>query len=68
MQIFTSVKWQNEAIFDLCAVQMVDVGCGLGSSSRLISKKFNATAQGITLSPVQVPLALSHFPSRVHVT
>ena len=35
-------------------MQMVDVGCGIGGSSRYISRKFGCTAQGITLSPVQV--------------
>lgn len=32
---------------------MVDVGCGLGGSSRHIAKKYGCTAQGITLSPYQ---------------
>ena len=32
---------------------MVDVGCGLGGSSRHIAAKFGATAEGITLSPYQ---------------
>jgi len=32
---------------------MVDVGCGIGGSSRHIAKKFGCTAQGITLSPYQ---------------
>lgn len=35
------------------ATQMVDVGCGIGGSSRHISRKFGCTAQGITLSPYQ---------------
>ena len=35
-------------------MQMVDVGCGIGGSSRHIAKKFSCTAEGITLSPVQV--------------
>lgn len=35
------------------ATAMVDVGCGIGGSSRHISKKFGCTAQGITLSPYQ---------------
>ncbi len=34
---------------------MVDVGCGIGGSSRHIAQKFGCTAEGITLSPVQVP-------------
>jgi tocopherol O-methyltransferase len=32
---------------------MVDVGCGIGGSSRHIAKKFACQAQGITLSPYQ---------------
>lgn len=36
---------------------MVDVGCGIGGSSRYISKKFNCKATGITLSPVQAARA-----------
>lgn len=38
-------------------VQMVDVGCGIGGSSRHISRMFGCTAQGITLSPVQAARA-----------
>lgn len=36
---------------------MVDVGCGIGGSSRYISRKFGATAEGITLSSVQAARA-----------
>jgi tocopherol O-methyltransferase len=35
------------------ATKMVDVGCGIGGSSRHIARKFNCTADGITLSPYQ---------------
>lgn len=35
------------------ATQMVDVGCGIGGSSRHISREFRCTAQGVTLSPYQ---------------
>lgn len=35
------------------AESMVDVGCGIGGSSRHIAKKFQCQAQGITLSPYQ---------------
>lgn len=35
------------------ATSMVDVGCGIGGSSRHIARKFGCTAKGITLSPVQ---------------
>lgn len=36
------------------AQSMLDVGCGIGGSSRHIAQKFNCKATGITLSPVQV--------------
>jgi hypothetical protein len=36
---------------------MVDVGCGVGGSSRHISRKYGCSAQGITLSPVQAARA-----------
>ena len=35
------------------ATSVVDVGCGIGGSSRHIARKFNCPAQGITLSPYQ---------------
>lgn len=35
------------------ATNMVDVGCGIGGSSRHIAAKFGCKAQGITLSPYQ---------------
>lgn len=35
------------------ATSAVDVGCGIGGSSRHIAKKFGCTTQGITLSPYQ---------------
>jgi tocopherol O-methyltransferase len=33
--------------------KMVDVGCGLGGSSRHLSRKYGCSAEGITLSPFQ---------------
>lgn len=35
------------------AKSVVDVGCGIGGSSRHIARRFGATAKGITLSPYQ---------------
>ncbi|RRT80097.1 hypothetical protein B296_00020685 [Ensete ventricosum] len=37
--------------------KVVDVGCGIGGSSRYLSKKFEAQCEGITLSPVQAQRA-----------
>ena len=34
--------------------KMVDVGCGIGGSSRHIARRFGCVSEGITLSPVQV--------------
>ncbi|CAJ1946264.1 unnamed protein product [Cylindrotheca closterium] len=35
------------------AKSVVDVGCGIGGSSRHIARRYGATAKGITLSPYQ---------------
>lgn len=43
------LKWADTTT----ATKMVDVGCGIGGSSRHIAKKFGCTANGITLSPYQ---------------
>lgn len=43
------LKWANVT----SAQNVVDVGCGIGGSSRHISKKFNCKTSGITLSPYQ---------------
>jgi tocopherol O-methyltransferase len=36
---------------------ILDVGCGFGASSLYLAKKYDATATGITISPVQVEMA-----------
>ena len=40
------------------AKRVVDVGCGIGGSSRHIAKKFGAQTEGITLSPYQAKRGL----------
>jgi tocopherol O-methyltransferase len=43
------LKWGNVTK----ATSVVDVGCGIGGSSRHIARKFGCEAKGITLSPYQ---------------
>ncbi|CAL5437041.1 unnamed protein product [Camellia sinensis] len=35
---------------------IVDVGCGIGGSSRYLARKYEAQCQGITLSPIQAQM------------
>lgn len=49
-----TLKWAG---VDKSPKTMVDVGCGIGGSSRHISRKYGCTAKGITLSPVQAARA-----------
>ena len=37
--------------------KFIDVGCGIGGSSRHLARKYGASGQGITLSPVQAARA-----------
>jgi cyclopropane fatty-acyl-phospholipid synthase-like methyltransferase len=37
--------------------EVLDIGCGFGSSSLFLARKYRATATGITISPVQVEMA-----------
>ncbi|CAL5437031.1 unnamed protein product [Camellia sinensis] len=37
--------------------RIVDVGCGIGGSSRYLARKYEAQCQGITLSPIQAQMA-----------
>jgi hypothetical protein len=47
----------------LCVtMQTVDVGCGIGGSSRHIAAKYGSSGKGVTLSPVQVHTPLPTCP------
>lgn len=45
------LKWAN--VSSSSTRRVVDVGCGIGGSSRHIAKKYSCRASGITLSPYQ---------------
>lgn len=50
------LKWAYDGSSEITPTRVVDVGCGIGGSSRHIVKKYGekcCTAQGITLSPYQ---------------
>lgn len=47
------LKWAGVDDAESVPKKMVDVGCGIGGSSRHIARKYGCTAQGITLSPYQ---------------
>jgi len=53
--IFFVLEWSEER--SKWPKSIVDVGCGIGGSSRYLAKKFGATSVGITLSPVQAQRA-----------
>ena len=38
-------------------LQILDIGCGIGGSSIYLAKHYQATATGITISPIQVEMA-----------
>ncbi len=42
---------------------IIDVGCGIGGSTLYLAEKYNATAKGITLSPVQAARATQRAES-----
>jgi tocopherol O-methyltransferase len=51
----------TEHLAELANVQtgsaVLDIGCGFGGSSLYLAKKYQASATGITISPVQVEMA-----------
>ena len=48
-----ALKWARVPLDGSTVSNMVDVGCGIGGSSRHIANTLNCDAEGITLSPVQ---------------
>ena len=48
------LEWSGVNDDETNVTSVVDVGCGIGGSSRHIARKYNSTCQGITLSPYQV--------------
>ena len=51
--ITESLKWAGVDAM----TRVVDVGCGIGGSSRFMAKKYGCQAEGVTLSPVQAARA-----------
>eukprot|EP00976_Prorocentrum_cordatum_P029245 595367-Prorocentrum_minimum.AAC.1 len=51
--VTNALKWAGVE----SAENVLDVGCGIGGSSRLMAKKFGCAATGITLSPKQAARA-----------
>jgi tocopherol O-methyltransferase len=39
--------------------EILDIGCGMGGSSLYLARNYNATVTGITISPVQVEMAIA---------
>ena len=62
-QLRMLMSWQTEA--KPAAPQMVDVGCGIGGSSRHIARRLGCAARGITLSPVQVSSPTCNLQSQI---
>lgn len=51
------LTWSGINQFNNTPKNIVDVGCGIGGSTLYLAQKFNAHANGITLSPVQASRA-----------
>lgn len=47
------LAWGNLSETQNSPKTILDVGCGIGGSTLYLAEKFNATAQGVTLSPEQ---------------
>lgn len=53
--------------------KVLDLGCGVGGSSRYMARTFGAEAKGVTLSPVQAGIAQKYnveqnFKDKVHIS
>jgi len=51
------IRWGNLREWARPPQTILDVGCGIGGSTLYLAQAFNATAEGITLSPQQVKRA-----------
>jgi len=51
------LHWGNLGETQTTPQHILDVGCGIGGSTLYLAQKFNATAQGVTLSPEQAKRA-----------
>lgn len=52
-----SIDWAYGNDSNRIPKSMVDVGCGVGGSSRHIARRFGCTAKGLSLSPYQIQRA-----------
>jgi len=51
------LHWGNLSEPEIPPEKILDVGCGIGGSTLYLAEKFNASAQGVTLSPEQAKRA-----------
>ena len=54
------VKWSNLDKLPKGS-RILDIGCGIGGSSRILAKYYGFNVTGITISPAQVKLSLIHI-------
>ena len=53
VHLLHAAAWPSHHGTQPAVLQVVDVGCGIGGSSRHLARRFGAQTNGITLSPVQ---------------
>jgi MPBQ/MSBQ methyltransferase len=58
------VKWGGLDKFP-CGTTLLDVGCGIGGSSRILAKDYGFSVTGVTISPQQVKRAQELTPEGV---